>query len=101
MDKVYSSALIITRFRKETLGRVGDRMEVAARKFVSVRVLRLAEMSNKMNILSPLATLSRGYALPQDHSGKILRTKSELNPGVNFSLRVSDGTVPCEVIKIE
>ena len=101
MDKVCNSTSIITRFRKENLGRVGDRMEVAARKFVSARALHLTEVSSKMNILSPLATLSRGYALPQDYSGKILRTKSELNPGVNFSLRVSDGTVPCEVTRIE
>ena len=101
MDKVRNSISIITRFRKENLDRVGDRMEVATRKFVLARALHLTEVSSKMDILSPLATLSRGYALPQDHSGKILRTKSDLNPGVNFSLRVSDGTVPCEVTKIE
>ena len=101
MDKVRNSISIITRFRKENLDRVGDRMEVATRKFVLARALHLTEVSSKMDILSPLATLSRGYALPQDHSGKILRTKSELNPGVNFSLRVSDGKVPCEVTKRE
>ena len=83
--------------RREAVSRTGDRMESAVRGIATLKKARLTEVAGKMDVLSPLATLGRGYALPQNASGRILRTVEAFEKGDRFSLRVSDGSVPCEV----
>ena len=83
--------------RRAAVSRTGDRMESAVRGIATLKKARLTEVAGKMDVLSPLATLGRGYALPQDASGRILRTVEAFEKGDRFSLRVSDGSVPCEV----
>ena len=83
--------------RREAVSRTGDRMESAVRGIAMLKKARLTEVAGKMDVLSPLATLGRGYALPQNASGRILRTVEAFEKGDRFSLRVSDGSVPCEV----
>jgi exodeoxyribonuclease VII large subunit len=46
-----------------------------------------------LNALSPLAVLERGYAMPRDASGKVLRRRQDFTPGTPFKLRVSDGEI--------
>ena len=92
------AALGLVRPRREILDRVTDRLESVTRDLSSLQRVRLSEVVSKMHVLSPLSTLGRGYALPQDASGRILRTVAELPPGTGFSLRVSDGRVPCEAL---
>ena len=87
----------LVRPRREAVDRAGDRMESAIRGLAAAKRALLSEVAGKMDVLSPLATLRRGYALPQDADGKILRTVEAFEEGDRFSLRVSDGSVGCEV----
>ena len=91
------SGVGLVRPRREVVDRAGDRMEQAIRRLATLKRARLSEIAGKMDVLSPLATLRRGYALPQDVDGRILRTVEAFEEGDWFSLRVSDGSVPCEV----
>ncbi len=56
----------------------------------------LAASAGKLEALSPLATLRRGYAVAQDPEGKLLRRVADLPPGTAFDLRLWDGRVRCE-----
>jgi exodeoxyribonuclease VII large subunit len=56
----------------------------------------LAALAGRLDALSPLATLRRGYAVPRTADGHVLRTVSDFPPGTRFGLRVSDGTVRAE-----
>jgi exodeoxyribonuclease VII large subunit len=87
----------VVRPRREAVNQAGDGMERAIRKLATRNRARLSELAGKMDVLSPLATLSRGYALPQSADGSILRSVEAFEEGVRFSLQVSDGAVPCEV----
>jgi exodeoxyribonuclease VII large subunit len=98
LGQLRRSALNLARPRRDVVGRVADRMETAVRKVVSLKRTRLSEAAGKMDVLSPLGTLARGYALPVDQGGRVLRTAAELEPGLRFSLRVSDGSVDCEAL---
>ncbi len=99
LGRLRRSASELTRPHREALGRASDRMETAVRRSLTLKAARLAEAAGRMDVLSPLATLGRGYALPQDAAGRVLRTAAELPPGQRFSLRVSDGSVPCEALE--
>lgn len=62
---------------------------------------RLESMAGKIDALSPLSTLRRGYAVPLEPSGRVLRSVVEFKPGGGFVLRVKDGRVRCEILGIE
>lgn len=58
---------------------------------------RLAEAAGALEALSPLSTLARGYAVPLDRDGRLLRSVRDFAPGREFRLRVADGHVPAAV----
>ena len=97
LSQLRYSSVGLVRPRREAVDRAGDRMESAIRGLTTLRRARLTEVAGKMDVLSPLATLRRGYALPQDADGRILRSVEAFAEGDRFALRVSDGSVPCEV----
>ena len=98
LSQLRRSGADLVRPRREAVSRAGDRMDSAIRGLWTLKRARLTEVAGKMDVLSPLATLGRGYALPQDVNGRILRTVEAFEVGDRFSLRVSDGSVPCEVL---
>ncbi len=97
LSQLRLSGVGLVRPRREAVDRAGDRMESAIRGLATLKRARLTEVAGKMDVLSPLATLRRGYALPEDADGRILRTVEAFTEGDRFSLRVWDGSVPCEV----
>ena len=61
------------------------------------REQRLRASAGKLEALSPLAALQRGYSVALTDTGHVLRSVSEFTPGRRFALRVSDGSVDCSV----
>lgn len=58
---------------------------------------RLASLSGKLNDLSPLAVLSRGYAEVRDASGKIVMRTAGVAVNDTIAVRMSDGLLRCTV----
>ena len=57
---------------------------------------RLASQCAKLDALSPLKVLSRGYSIPYVGE-KVVKSVSDVTPGDQVELCVSDGTVVCTV----
>ncbi len=76
-----------------------SRLEAAIRRRIEIRRSRLAKAAGKVESLSPLSTLRRGYAIPIGPLNRVLRTVSEFTVGGRFDLRVADGRVQCEAIE--
>jgi exodeoxyribonuclease VII large subunit len=58
---------------------------------------RLAAVSGRLDALSPLKILERGYSLATDGDGHVLKRVAQFPPGLPFRLRVTDGDVPVRV----
>ena len=86
--------LVVSRAR---LDAAGARMSDPVRRRIRHESARLAELAAAMDALSPLSTLARGYAVPLDGEGRLLRGVGDFTPGRDFGLRVVDGHVPCAV----
>lgn len=71
--------------------RGGLRLAVAERLGVEQR--RIGALGAKLDALSPLAVLQRGYSVARDATGRVLRRREEFAAGRPFTLTVSDGTV--------
>ena len=62
---------------------------------------RLAAASGKLDALSPLAVLSRGYAVACDEAGKPVSHAAEVRKGQLLSLKLDDGDLGCLVQSIK
>ena len=82
----------------------GQRLERSIDRLGGVMALRLeryrhqlATASGRLDALSPLKILARGYSLALDARGRVLRRVAQFPAGLVFRLRVSDGEVGARV----
>ena len=82
-----------TRNAAERLERAADRVSAAMTRTLERASARVAEGGARLDALSPLRVLARGYAVARDASGTVLRNVAQFPPGLAFRLRVRDGEV--------
>ena len=71
----------------------GRSLQHASKSFAQHARLRIAGLAGRLEALSPLSTLHRGYAVPRDLEGHTLREVAEFTPGKMFELLLRDGSV--------
>ncbi len=57
----------------------------------------LSAAAAKLDALSPLQTLARGYSIPTTEDGAVIRSANEMKSGTEFTLRMKDGSADCIV----
>ena len=72
----------------------------AAQNSLSESGRRLAAIGGKLDALSPLKVLSRGYSIPYTGE-KVVKSTKDVAAGDPLTLRVSDGMVACTVDRVE
>lgn len=56
-----------------------------------------ASLAGKLDALSPLQTLARGYAIPVTEDGSVIRSVKNMKSGDEFALKLKDGSADCVV----
>ena len=77
----------------ERLDRTGDRLVSSIQNRMDRSRALLTAHSARLDALSPLRVLGRGYAVARDENGKILKRIAQLPACKEFRLRVTDGEV--------
>ncbi|MDG6244365.1 MAG: exodeoxyribonuclease VII large subunit [Methanolobus sp.] len=78
------------------------RMEFGLRKMLESKVSSLSGLAGRLNAVSPLNTLERGYSITlrsRDHS--VVRMTDDVSIDECLDIRVIDGTVKCRVTDVE
>ncbi|MGH7547423.1 MAG: exodeoxyribonuclease VII large subunit [Gemmatimonadales bacterium] len=85
--------------------RVAQRMDRTLDRFAGALATRLerhrhelAAVGGRLDALSPLKVLERGYSLARDADGRVLKRVAQFTPGLAFRLRVIDGDVPARAV---
>ena len=79
--------------RSDQVGAARDRLDRRVRRLIEQRRTAIAQLAAGIHALSPLQSLARGYAVPLDQDGRILRRTADFKVGAPFHLRVADGTI--------
>ena len=67
----------------------------------SARERELGIAAAKLDALSPLKTLTRGYSITYSEDGHVVESASQVASGDDISVRVKDGTLSCTVTAVQ
>lgn len=81
--------------------RFARRIDQAPDGIVAGRKSLLGAAAGRLNALSPLATLSRGYAVARDSKGKALTSTQQFRAGLKFELLLHDGRVGADATHVD
>ena len=81
---------------RASLQRIEESLSRAMQDLVRKRRFEWLRLAEKVDALSPLSVLSRGYSVALDAAGRVLRTPDDFAPGQGFQLRVLGGRIEAE-----
>jgi exodeoxyribonuclease VII large subunit len=84
-----------------------DRARAASRELVGAMTRRvtdrqgaLSAIAGRLNALSPLATLERGYAVARRADGNPLASVRDMSAGAEFTMRLRDGEIDATATRV-
>lgn len=106
--RIESSRLLLNRFKmrtpKDQIDEYNLRIDSLVKSIessVKMKTMMLKRQFSaaaaKLDALSPLQTLSRGYSIPTAEDGTVIRSAKEMKSGMEFTLRLKDGNAECVV----
>lgn len=81
----------------QRLDNLTRRAENSFKLILSHKRRSLGEASGRLNALSPLNTLARGYSIPMKSDGTVIRSVGDTKSGDEFVLKLRDGDTECVV----
>ena len=90
----------ITGTRKMHLDFLNRRLEDIIKNNINRHKGNLATIAGRLNALSPLSTLVRGYSIcVSEETGEVLKNASDARPGDGVKVRLHRGTLLCHIEK--
>ncbi|MFY9554427.1 MAG: exodeoxyribonuclease VII large subunit [Blastocatellia bacterium] len=81
--------------QRSRLGQLSARLHAGARTMLESGSERVSLAAGKLDSLSPLGVLARGYAIAFDSQGIVIKRASDIDSGERVRVRVSDGEIDC------
>ena len=98
--RVLTSPHAMIQRRREVLADLNDRMERGICQRMTQERQKLMGVSGRLEALSPLSVLSRGYAMAQNRQGVVVTTVQDVAEGDTLTLRLADGFVETQVTAV-
>ena len=76
---------------------LSHRTELALSHQMKLHSSQLSGLQRRLEALNPLAILQRGYAVVSKPDGSLVRSATQVQPGDELNVRVSDGEFPAQV----
>ena len=89
------------RQRSDALQSVENRLLAAQEKIVHFHRQRFISHAAKLDAMSPLKVISRGYSLAQTDNGALLRSVRQVQPGDCITISLSDGKIDAAVSQVK
>jgi exodeoxyribonuclease VII large subunit len=81
----------------QRLDNMVKRMEQSFRLRIAEKRRVIGTIAGKVDAMSPLKVLSRGYSIPVDINGSVIRSVNDMKSGKEFILKMTDGETECIV----
>ena len=87
--------------RSRTLELLRNRLVAAENQCINRNNQRYIGLASKLDAMSPLKVLTRGYAMAQTEDGAVVRSVSQVKSGDQISVSFSDGSVAATVTDVK
>ena len=87
--------------RRKGLELLTNRLSSAQTGYLSRRHNQYIALTAKLDAMSPLKVLTRGYAMAQTQHGEVLKSVSQVERGERITVSVSDGSVSATVMDVK
>ena len=87
--------------RRKALTMLGELLCANQTRQIALKKQRYIGMAAKLDALSPLKVLTRGYALPQCEDGTVVRSVKQLRQNERVNVTLSDGSFTAEVLEVK
>ena len=88
---------LITGNRQQTLDILTSNLHRVGKLHLADKSAQLAGLAGKLNVLSPLATMARGYSICTDATGKVVTDAQAVELGAKIDVLLDKGTLRCRV----
>jgi len=99
--RVFRQPLERLRLREQRLDELAQRQTAAMRRLLRTRTDRLDAVAGRLNALSPLNVLARGYSLTLNESGQLIRSASQVAAGERIETRLAAGRLTSVVENVQ
>lgn len=82
---------------RQKLDSLADRLPRATREVLKDHRQRLETLAQTLNVVSPLATLGRGYSILLDERGNAIRSAGQTRTGQRLTARLAEGELEVRV----
>ncbi|SJL85143.1 exodeoxyribonuclease VII large subunit [Vibrio palustris] len=79
--------------QKHALSIAEGQLKDAMQRQLLKRRYQFGMLTEKLDTVSPLSTLSRGYSITQDEQGTVIHNTTDVKPGDKLITRVADGEI--------
>lgn len=79
------------------LCQLDERLQRGLQSLVTAKSEHFVHVIEQLNIVSPLATIARGYSVTRNSNKQIIRSKEQVKIGDKISIQLSDGSLEAEV----
>ena len=96
--RVLTDPMAFVQDRRLQLDFVQQKLGNAAARQLDGDMRRFAQLTAKLDALSPLKVLGRGYAMAQDEKGSVLRSSEQVQVGERIRVKLAQGSLQCSVV---
>ena len=83
--------------RRNNLGHLSQRLHAAQERTISRKRMQFSTYTAKLDALSPLKVLSRGYAIAQKEDGTVIRSVENTETGERLAITLANGRISARV----
>ena len=99
-SRVLKSPINYIHDRRLQVDYVQHRLTAAFSETVQRKHRRFASLTAKLDAMSPLKVLARGYSMASDGQGTLLRSVKQIKPGDRLTVRFADGSAAAVVEEV-
>lgn len=95
--RVLTDPMAFVQDKRMQLDFVQQKLGGAAARQLDGDMRRFTQLTAKLDALSPLKVLGRGYAMAQDEKGSVLRSSAQVQIGEQIRIQLAQGSLQCTV----
>ena len=83
---------------KNQISQLDERLKRGLQLLIKTKSEHFVSIIEQLNIVSPLATIARGYSVTRNSKHQVIRSTTQVEVGETLTIQVNDGSVYSQVI---